>query len=271
MRKINRIKIFVNGNNKELVQISKELEKELHKYSFTIVNNRPDLCISIGGDGSFLRMVRESHFNSNVLYIGVNAGTLGFLQEINIKDTKDFVKRINDESYKIENINIQETIVNSNNKKQYYYSLNEIVIRHKDLKKIRLPLYIDNEFLECFTGDGILISTSTGSTAYNMSNGGAIVYNTLNTLSITPIAPINNKVYNTLRNSLIIPADKKVLFKSLDDYKDLLMCIDGENKIFNNVESIETYVSNKTITCLRMNDFHFIKGINNKILNNDKL
>lgn len=271
MRKINRIKLFVNNSDAKLTQIAKNLEKELKKYSFVIVNNRPDLCISIGGDGSFLRMVKDNNFNSNVLYIGVNAGTLGFLQEINLKDTKDFIKRINDGNYKIENINIQETVINTVNKKQYYYSLNEIVIRHKDLKKIRLPLYIDNEYLECFTGDGILISTSTGSTAYNMSNGGAIVYNTLNTLSITPIAPINNKVYNTLRNTMIIPSDKKVLIKVIDDYKNLSVCIDGENKIFNNVESIETYVSNKTITCLRMNEFHFIKGINNKILNNDKI
>ena len=268
MRKINRIKIFPN-NNEQSKYIAKNLEEELKKSSFTIVNNSPDLCISIGGDGSFLRMVKNNNFSDNCLYVGINSGTLGFLQEINIEDTKDFISKLNDDNFKTEDINIQETIVSCAGKKEHYYSLNEIVIRHKALKKVELPLYIDNEYLECFVGDGILVSTSTGSTAYNMSNGGAIVYNTLDTLSITPIAPINNKVYNTLRNTLIIPMDKKVLVKTKDDYKDLVMCIDGDNKSFNNVDSIETFISSKSIKCLRMHEFHFIKAINDKILNNE--
>ena len=269
MRKINRIKLFAN-NNEQSKYIAKNLEEELKKYSFTIVGNSPDLCISVGGDGSFLRMVKENNFSANCLYVGVNSGTLGFLQEINIEDTKDFVSKLNDDNFKTEDINIQETIVSTTSKSEHYYSLNDIVIRHKDLKKVELPLFIDNEFLECFVGDGILVSTSTGSTAYNMSNGGAVVYNTLDTLSITPIAPINNKVYNTLRSTLIIPVDKKVLIKTKDNYKNLVMCIDGENKIFNNVESIETFVSSRSIKCLRMNEFHFIKAINDKILNNSE-
>ena len=268
MRTINKIKIYFN-NNEQSIKVAKNLEEELKQYDFKIVNKNPDLCISVGGDGSFLRMVKDNNFNSEVKYIGINAGTLGFLQEINLKDTKDFVQRLNDDKYKIESINIQETVIKTKKEEHVFNSLNEIVVREKEFNTLKVPIYVDDEYLERLTGDGVLISTSTGSTAYNMSFGGAIVYNTLNTLSITPIAPLNNKVFNTLRNTVIIPGDKKVTIKTTDEYNDLFVSIDGENKVYDDIQSIETYISDKKINCLRMKEFHFIKVVNNKILNNN--
>ena len=123
-----------------------------------------------------------------------------------------------------------------------------------------------NELLENFSGDGVLISTSTGTTAYNLSFSGSIVYNTLKTLTITPIAPLNNKVYKTLINSVIVPGDKVITLIFNKEYKDLFIQIDGVNKLFDNVIKVETKIGEKCIKCLRMNDFHFIKVINNKIL-----
>ena len=122
------------------------------------------------------------------------------------------------------------------------------------------------QLLENFSGDGLLISTSTGSTAYNMSFGGSIVYNTLSTLSITPIAPLNNKVYKSLFNSVIVPGDRVITLKPDKEYKDLFIQVDGVNKLIDNVIKVETKIDKKRIKCLRMNDFHFIKVINNKIL-----
>ncbi len=265
-RRINRIKLFVNDNEKSRI-VAKDLELELIKYDFEVTNNdKFDLAISVGGDGSFLRMVKDTKFNEDLYYIGVNSGTLGFLQEIDIKDTIDFVKRLNSNEYKIEEICVQETKVITEDNVYNFDSLNEIVIRNRDFNVLRVPVYVDDELLESFSGDGLLISTSTGSTAYNMSFGGSIVYNTLNTLSITPIAPLYNKVYKTLFNSVIIPGNKKITVVPNKDYKDLFIQIDGVNKLVDNVIKLETKIDGKTIKCLRMNDFHFIKVINNKIL-----
>ena len=143
--------------------------------------------------------------------------------------------------------------------------LNEIVIRKNDFSILKTNVYIDNELLENFTGDGLLISTSTGSTAYNMSFKGSIVYNTINTLQITPIAPINNKAYNTLANSIVIPNDKVV---SLSNEKEdnLFFMVDGKNYFLDNVYKIENKISMKKIKCLRMNDFHFIRIVHEKIV-----
>lgn len=264
MRKINKVKLFVNKDRKSK-RVSKILEEKLLEYHFDIVNENYDLAISIGGDGTFLRMLKEENFNNDVYYIGVNSGTLGFLQEIDIKDTTDFVKRLNDNKFKEEELSIQKTTVLTKKEEKTFYSLNEIVIRKKDFSVLKVPVYIDNELLEKFTGDGLLISTSTGSTAYNLSFGGAIIYNTLKTLSITPIAPLNNKVYQTLSNSIIIPDDKIVMI--LPKSEDIFLMIDGVNYNILDCIKIETGVANRKIKCLRMTDFHFIKIVNNKILN----
>ena len=261
-KEINNIKLYINKDEKSL-QVSKKLKKELLDNGFNVTNNNYDLVISIGGDGSFLRMIKEEGFNNQIYYVGVNAGTLGFLQEIDIKNTLDFVKRLRNNDYKIEELGIEETKIKTKNDNNIYYSLNEIVIRNNDFSLLKVPIYVDNELLEQFTGDGILISTSTGSTAYNMSFGGSIIYNTLKTLSITPIAPINNKIYHTLVNSVIIP-DNKVI--KVIPNTDLFLMIDGENKIVKDVLEIKTKVSKKKIKCIRMNEFHFIRTVNNKIL-----
>ncbi len=265
---IKRIKLYINNNDKSKV-VAAELEKDLINKGFEIVKDNPELCISIGGDGSFLRMLKSTKFDTSLLYVGINAGTLGFLQEIDVDKTKDFVERLANEQYKIESINIQETNIKTEKDIEHFYSLNEIVIRNKNLSTLKIKIYVDNEYLEEFIGDGILISTSTGSTAYNMTYGGAIIYNTLNTLAITPIAPQNNKIYNTLRNPIVIPGDKKIRIETEEGYDDLFVHVDGVNHSIINAESIKTFISNKMIKCLRMEEFHFVKVVNNKLVNKE--
>lgn len=211
-------------------------------------------------------MVKENNFNDKIYYIGINSGTLGFLQEINIEECSDFVKRLNSNNFKEENISIQETKVITDDHIYNFNSLNEIVIRKNNFNTLKIPVYVDNELLEDFTGDGILVSTSTGSTAYNMSFGGSIIYNTLNTLSITPIAPLNNKAYKTLVNSVIIPSNKVISLHPNKNNDDLFLMIDGVNYKFENVIKLETKIDKKIIKCIRMNDFHFIKVVKDKIL-----
>lgn len=262
-RIINNIKIFSNDNQKSQ-EVKDKLITLLNKNHFNLVNTDPDLVIAIGGDGSCLRSVKQMIFNSNVLYVGVNAGTLGFLQEVKIDDLESFVESLSNCNYKIEEVGIQETEIHINEDVHHYYSLNEIVIREKDLNTAILEIKIDDAKIERYIGDGILISTSIGSTAYNLSFGGSIVYNTLHTLQITPIAPLNNKSYRNLMNSVIIPENTEI--KIIPSKKNLLISIDGDNKVFEDVDMIKTYVKNKRIKFLRLQNYNFYEKLNEKLL-----
>ncbi len=265
--KIERVRLFPNDNIKSK-DIELKLKNELESNGILVCEDDYDLAVAIGGDGSFLRMLKQNNFNSDLYYIGVNTGTFGFLQEIKPDKIREFVKCIKGNDFKIDNIGIQKTEIQTKDSSSIFYSLNDIVIRDKELNTTMLNIKVNNIVLEKFVGDGILVSTSVGSTAYNMSYGGSIVYNTLHTLQITPIAPLNSKVYRNLLNGIIIPEDKLITIIPEESKRNLIVTIDGENNIYNDVFKIETIVSKKRIKCLRMNTYNFIDIVNEKFLKN---
>ena len=211
-------------------------------------------------------MVRNSGFDSSVNYVGVNAGTLGFLQEANEHEINRLISVVQNEEYKLDEMYIQETDVNYDNKEKKIYSLNEIIVRDKDLKTVKFDVLVDNDLLEIFTGDGVLISSTIGSTGHNLSYGGSIVYSNLPTLQITPLAPINSKAYTNLVTSIILPKDKEIMIMPTDFTKNLMFTIDGEHQTFENVDLVNTYVKDKKIKCLRFKDSNFSRKVNEKLL-----
>ena len=258
---IKKIKLFINDNEKSN-ETSIILKNKLLENGFIISENEFDLGISIGGDGSFLRMVNSCDFNSDVLYVGINSGTLGFLQEIKINQIDEFIEELKNQKYIVEEIGIQETKIGE----EKFYSLNDIVIRDKNLKLLKCNIKIDDNVIEDFAGDGVLVSTSTGSTAHNLSYGGSIVYNTFTSLQITPIAPINSSAYRTISNSIIIP-DKKII-KLTPLNKELVITIDGKNNFYNDIDYIETTIGVKKIKLLKFSHYNFPQKINEKLINN---
>lgn len=260
---IKNIRLFVNSNSKAeaIANIARE---EFIKNGFVIEENDFDLGIAIGGDGSFLRMVKATQFDSDISYVGINAGTLGFMQDVMPDEIPHLISDLLNEEYQIDEVGIQQTVIHDNNEEYRYNSLNEIVIRNSNLDLLRANIYINDDYLESFTGDGIMLATSTGSTAYNLSYGGSIVYPSFSTLQITPMAPINSKVYRSITNSIILPAQTKV--RVVPETNEIIVTVDGENKTFSNIESVETSIEDKKIKCLRFSHYSFPKKINEKFL-----
>lgn len=260
-----KVRLFVNNNEKSL-EVAKSIQEKLEKKNFQIVEEDYEIAIAIGGDGSFLRMVKETNFNDKCIYVGINAGTLGFAQEINLDEINEFIKVLGNDEFKIEEIGIAEIEITTPDSSSKQLALNEIVVRDLDLNTTNLKIEVENNLLENYVGDGILISTSFGSTAYNLSFGGSIVYNTFHTLQITPIAPLNNKTYRNLLNSVIIPSNKEITITPENRTKDLLITIDGDNNEYKKVEKISVKVEERTIKVFRKKDYNFIDKINNKFL-----
>ena len=263
MRKINKIKLFSNHTERS-DSILDELVGLIKLYDFELVDEGFDLAIAIGGDGAFLRMVKDTNFDSSVYYIGINTGTLGFLQEIRPNNLRSFIEALNNDDFKVDNIGVLETKVSTDDSISRYYALNEVVVRELELNALLMDIHVDHVKLETYMGDGVLISTSVGSSAYNTSFRGALVYNTLHTLQILPIAPINTKAYRYLLNPIVLPENKHIELYPLK--KTILLTFDGENKKYNNVKKIECFVKNKKLKFLRMKEYNFINIVNEKFL-----
>lgn len=261
--KIEKIKLFPNPKSLEVGEILKD---KLLGAGYLVVDEDYDLAIAIGGDGSYLHMVRNNQFNSDIYYIGVNNGTLGFLQDIQVNELDNFIENLNQGLYRVESIGIQETKVITSLGEMKFYSLNDIVIRNMDFKRADFFVYVDGDLLQHYSGDGLLIATTVGSTAYNLSLGGSIIYNGFHTLQLTPIAPLNTSVYRSLQNSIVFPENRLIQIVPELESRDLMISIDGKNYFYRDVEEVQTTVSKKKIKSLRMNQYSYPEIIRDKFL-----
>lgn len=260
-----RVKLFLKQNDK-CMELASTIESKLKENGFEIVDKDFDLGIAVGGDGTFLRMVNNSHFQEDAFYVGIHAGTLGFAQEISVEEIDDFIESLKTGDFYYEEVGIQESVIKTKEEERVMPSINEIVIRERDLNVIHLDVLVDGHLLESFAGDGLLISTSFGSTAYNRSCGGCIVENSLNTLQITPIAPTNNKNYQSLTSSILLSGDREIELIPTSKTKDCLLIIDGDNYPFEDVLSIKTKVDQKKVKIIRKKEYNFIQKVNEKLI-----
>lgn len=128
MIKINRIKLFVNDNLKSR-KIADLVKSKLKDNDFKIVTKNYDLAIAIGGDGAFLRMVKESDFDSKCYYIGINTGTLGFAMGLGFDEIDTFIKKLTIGELKCDKIGIGEIEVETKDDTFRHFTLNEMVLR----------------------------------------------------------------------------------------------------------------------------------------------
>ena len=260
---IKNIKFFIN-DNEESIKYGKIVKEDFYKNGFNIVDdNNYDLGVAIGGDGSFLRMIKDSNYNSEPCYIGINTGHLGFLQEVKVNEHNKLINEIKEGKYKIVKAIIQKILVKTNNEVKEFNSLNEILIRDKNLDLLKANIFINNDLLENIACDGIMISTPTGSTAYNLSYNGAIIYPPLEVLQITPIGAIDNKRFNCLRMPVVIPSNMEIDVKPVNS--EIKLSIDGPHIDYDDVESISCTAEEK-IKCLKFSHYSFTQKINEKFL-----
>jgi len=179
------------------------LEKDsLKKYSYSqsTLLKRADLIISIGGDGTFLNTARIVG-KKNIPILGVNLGSLGFMAEVSPDEIDNFIVDIIQNKFKVDELCLLTT---KHKKKKIFNSLNDIVIdKSNSVRMIDIEIFCNKEKVIRFVGDGIIVSTPTGSTGYSMSAGGSIISPLSKVFIVTPICP------HTLNfRPIIIPDDK---------------------------------------------------------------
>ncbi len=180
-----------------------------------------DLLVSLGGDGTLLGVVRCSYgYDKPVL--GINAGNLGFLADIPVDDIDDMIDNLLIGEYRIDNRMMIEGYIESGGKRQEFYAFNDVVITRPTVSHmVKLDAFVDNDWFNTYRGDGLIVSTPTGSTAYNLSLGGPIMYPLSKVFIMTPIAP-----HSLTQRPLVVPSDFTIKFSSPDD---LVVIIDGQD------------------------------------------
>lgn len=271
---LEKVKIYNNFNNKTK-DIKKHLIDKLIANNFKIVEKDAQLVISIGGDGTFLKALRGENYNKNCIYVGINTGHLGFLQEIKANEIDILIKSIKDNAYNIDELYpLDVALIAIQNNKKYslkFQAINEFVLREINLKTLKFEVDLDGEHLETFAGDGVLVSSAIGSTAYNLSSGGAIIHPKLKAIQLLPLSPLpTSKHYSNLNTSLIIPNTSQIVLKPLEFYKNKLRIqIDGEMYTFdsfNNIMNIKLGLSETPIKTLTIHPLNYPVKIREKFL-----
>jgi len=165
-----------------------------------------DIIIVLGGDGTLLH-IAEQAARYSIPVLGINLGNLGFLTELTENETVDALKYILDNKITIENrLMLKARITRDNEPGDYRYAFNDIVINKNVVDRIlNLSTTADEHYITTYKADGLIFSTPTGSTAYNLSAGGPLVYPGLATILVTPICP-----FMLGSRPIILPSDKVI-------------------------------------------------------------
>lgn len=219
----------------------------------------PDLVISVGGDGTFLEAFhRYKHRLEKTAFIGVHTGHLGFYADYTPDELEKLIIEIAKTPYQTIEYPLLEVIIRSKtgDKVDRLLALNEVMIKTADGSSVVLDVEIRGEYFETFRGDGICISTPSGSTAYNKALGGAIIHPSFEAIQITEMASINNRVFRTIGSPLILPKHHTCMLRPIRDSR-FLISIDHSTSEYTNVKSIQCRVAKEKIRFARFRKFPF--------------
>ena len=225
-----------------------------------------ELLICIGGDGAFLRTMHKCDFPETPI-VGINTGHLGFFQEVWPEDFDTFIEDYERENYTIQKLGtVMGLATTADGTTNTHIGLNEIAITGSKSYTIHFDLSIGDKPIERFSGDGILVATSAGSTAYNYSVGGSIVDPRLNLLQVTPLAPMNTTAFRSFTSSIMLPSDLTLGIVPEESDKIIYITNDGIENEYDNLKEIKVKISDKSVNLIRFSDYDFWSKVKDKFL-----
>ncbi len=263
--------VYVYRNNKELsIEVYNNLLSILKKMNFTLRKDYDaslDLIICIGGDGTFLSFIHRLGFPSAPV-ISINTGHLGFFQEAMPDEAEHILDCFINGDYKIQTIKTIEAHIETAKDTYVRNGINEVLIRGPFSHVSQYRVSIKDTQIQDFSGDGILVSTPVGSTAYNYSLGGALVSPDLDVLQITPVAPMNTNAYRCFHSSILLPADETITVSGMGRSENgtVMLSFDGRTHEFTNVRQIRIKQSDKDIHLVRFADYDYWKKLKSKLI-----
>lgn len=225
-----------------------------------------DCILVLGGDGTLLNAASTvSHVD--IPLFGINLGTVGFLTEGEVTNLAAIMERLLSDDFSIqERMMIRGSVRSGDNAVLRKRALNDIVISRAGFSRlIGLDVYVNGSFLNAYEGDGIIISTPTGSTGYNLSAGGPIVDPMAQLMIITPVCP-----HSLTSKSIVLPSDAEVSIaiakKRKTQETEAIVSFDGGNDLeLSAGDILDICVSKRTTKLIKASDVNFYEILRNKL------
>ena len=230
------------------------------------IDEDTDCIIIIGGDGTLIQAARDLS-DIDIPIIGINLGRLGYLTEIEPDSIEETFQMIFKDDFRIESRIMIEGSVYRNGQKIYEnIALNDIILgRYGNLQVIDFKIYVNDEYLNLYSADGVIISTPTGSTAYNLSAGGPILEPGANIIVITPICS-----HTIGSRSIVLSADSKIKIEICPDRhmneNNTKVYFDGNTSCL--LEEGDIIVANKSLLdtkLMKVNRMSFVEVLHKKM------
>lgn len=256
------------------VLLSQELRQELNLREFPLFpedwkgkedakspyNEPIDFAMSIGGDGTFLTTAAAIGCK-NIPIIGVNCGQLGFLADVQTKDVDMIMKQLIEGQYTIEQRSVLRVSCGREGLIMAPNALNEIAIMKQGMSSmISIEVAANGEPLHTYRADGLVISTPTGSTAYNLSIGGPLLVPQTRGLILAPIA-----THSLTVRPLVVPDDWKFDLKVASRYSSYMISVDGRSQILCTDVTIHIERAPYTIKVVQVGENSFLKSLRDKL------
>ena len=260
----NNVDLVIEATFLELLYEKKIVQKEYKTFSCpSELDSSFDVLVSIGGDGTILRaatLVRDS----GVPILGINAGRLGFLATVQKEDIDSFLQIVIDKKYSISPRTLLSLSCDPPNEalEDINFAMNEVTVSRKDTTSmITIDTFLNDEYLNSYWADGLIISTPTGSTGYSLSCGGPILTPDVKSLVITPIAP-----HNLNARPLVIPDETVIRLKVSGREDNYLVSLDSRITSVAN-ESVLTITKTPfQINMVELPEETFLKTLRSKLL-----
>lgn len=218
-------------------------------------------AVVLGGDGTMLRAA-HSIGTYEIPFIGINLGTLGFLTEIEESNVYEALDRLMADDFVIE----KRMMIEGSVKDKVFHSLNDVVITRAGFSRIiGLKIYVNNQLLDTYEADGVIVSTPTGSTGYNMSAGGPIVSPKASAIVVTPISP-----HSLTSKSVVFDSTEEIRVEIMKKRKtqetEAIVSFDGSNSIeLSAGDVVNVKLSIRSIKLIKMYDVNFYSVLRDKI------
>lgn len=253
-------------NDEETRKLNEFVKNKFEKYELSHrLNIPPDVVLCIGGDGTFLDAVRN--YGLKPVFVGINTGTLGFYAEWKPEETEVLLKSLMQKNYELSKQNVLDFEFKFKDGSIYRnYAINEMSFRNQNIKSIETEVWINEFLFEHYRGDGLIISTPSGSTAFNKAMGGSIIDPEFEAIQLTEIGGVNNRVYHTIQNGIIIPKSKKIVLKLKS--QEIQMAYDNIQERFEKVEEIICQVSEEKLKTIQIDQEYYWKRVRRSFIQN---